>query len=342
MDRAQREGLTAEIAAIIGDQRDAIVGSVRSAIRTHIGAKSSKECLALVLRNANGDVVDRLPLAAEKRYASALIAFVRKQPFEGRTLDSGLTDSTAVVVADAFAAHIGEKSDAIAEKLMPLMISDERFVGALSAAMMSAYSGPVPRHLQKKVVSVLTAKLGGVLSQTIDTTTTATIKASLVKLAAASMSSPIAVKIASLLVASLTTTLKPIIVKLLASTAFKAAVVSKLKAVIVGSMLGAFVKIIGVKLGLTTAGAFLWVLIPLVLAWIAYEVTHFNEKLAAKVSDSVADDLADDFSRTSRSLADTVVEQLVLGGAGLLAGKLVVDENVIDLIHESIRDAELA
>jgi len=340
VDQKQREGLIAEIAALIGDQREAIVIDIRAAIVNHISSKSSSECLSLVQRTSYGGIIDTLPLAAEKRYASALIAFVRKKPFEGFALDSALTDSTAEVVADAFSRRIGAKADAIAEKLLPLLVSDTRFVSGLSAAIISAYSGPVPRILQKKVVAVLTTKLGTVLSQTIDTTTTATIKASLIKLTATSISSPIAIKVASSIVGSLMTTLKPIIIKLLTSTAFKAAIVTKLKSIIVGSMLGAFIKIVGVKLGLTTAGSVMWILIPLVIAWIIYEISHFPDKLAAKVADSVAEDLLGNFADTTRSLSETLVERLLIEGTGLLASHIIQDESIVNIIEESVRESQ--
>lgn len=331
--------IVSELASLIGEQRDQIVRNVRSAVALHIGSKSPQECLGLVLRDSRDAVVGRLPLAAEMRYAKALIAFVRKQSFEGRTLDSDLTDSTAQVVADAFSDGIGQNADEITRRLVPLIISDTRFAAALSAALLSAYSGPVPAIVQRKVLSILTAKLTAVLSQTLDSSTTTALKASLAKLAVATVASPIAVKITAAICVSLMATLKPILVKLLASTAFKAAVVAKLKTIIIGSLLGAFVKIIGVKLGLTAGSAFMVVLIPAVLVWIGYEVVHFPAKLATKVSEGVADDLSGNFAETNLTLADTLVEKIVVEGAATLARQLINDEVIAEFIRASVSEA---
>lgn len=339
MDEKARRELIDEITQIIGGQKAEISSGVSAAIRSHIAAKSPSECLKLILRNDSGDVMRTLPMAVEKDYAKALIAFVRGQTFEGRTIDSALTDSTSEVVADVFAAKIGERADAISDKLMPLLVSDQRFIDGVADALVASFSGTVPQHLKRKVVAALSGKLTAALNQSIDTTTTASIKASVIKVTAATVSSPLGIKIAAVLVKTLAVVLKPIILKLLASSAFKAAIMSKLKAVVIGAMLGAFFKIIGVKLGLSAGAVFLWVVIPIVLAWIAYEISSFPEKLADKVSEGVVNDIDANFAQTSASMAETLVERVIVEGAAMLARSLADDDLIGEIIDESIRDA---
>lgn len=338
MSREKNDAKNA-LSSLLGEQRDAIVARVRRAVAAYIGGRKPRECLDLVLRDDDGDIVGRLPMAAEKRYAQALIAFVRRQSFEGRSLDSALTDPTAQVVADEFSAEVGTHADRISQVLVPLLISDARFAAALSTALLAAYSGPVPAMINRKIAATLTAKLSAVLSQTIDSTTAATLKASIANLAGTTVSSPVAAKIATVVVGSLTASLAPILVKLLSTAAFKTVIVAKLKAVIIGAMLGAFIKIVGVKLGLTTASAFAFVLIPIVLAWIAYEITHFPEKLADKVSTSVAADMASNFDGTAATLAENLVDRLITDGTSMLASHLLREREIVDFIEQCVRDA---
>lgn len=338
MKDSVRSALIDEIAEVIDGQRETVVRNVRASIHAHIGSKSPTECLTLVRRGSSGAVLETLPMELEKRYAAALIAFIRKQPFEGSQLDSILTDSTSEIVAESFSECIGEKAQEISERAMPILISDERFIRGLSESLTDLHTGTIPQQLKSKVIGVLTHKLSGSLAQTIDTSTTASIKASVMKVAATSISSPVATKITLVLVKTLGVALKPIIIKLMASAAFKAALISKLKAIIVGALLGGFMKIIGVKLGLSAGAAFMWVLIPILLAWLAYEYLSFPEHLAKKVAESVAEDLEGGFSDTSKEMALSLVERLVVDGGATVASRIINDNTIAELIDACIQE----
>lgn len=278
-------------------------------------------------------------MAAEAQYAKALLAFVMGKDFEGGKLDSGLTDDTSNLVANVFSEKLGEKADDISSRMIPLVISDQRFVNGLSAALVELHSGALPAHVKAKVVGAFSGKLSAALSQAIDTSTAAAVKASVMKATAASISSPIGIKVTAALVKALSLALKPILLKLLASSAFKAAIVAKLKVVIIGAMLGAFFKIIGVKLGLGAGAVFLWIVLPIVIGWLIYEVNVFPSKLAEKVSEGVVADIDRNFAETSRDIADTMIEQVIVEGAALLARSFANDEVIASLLEESLREA---
>lgn len=339
MDNDVRQQLVQEIVEIIEEQRSEISSALSTAISEHISGKSPGQCLELVKRGPSGAVARRLPMAIDAEYAKALVAFVRGKDFEGAPLDSALTDSTSDVVADVFSTKLGEKGEEISSRMIPLIVSDQRFVNGLSEAMVASYSGPLPAHLRQKVVAIFSGKLTAALAHAIDASTTAAIKASVMKVTVASVSSPIGIKVTAAMVKALSIALKPIIMKLLASSAFKAAIVAKLKVVIVGAMLGAFFKIIGVKLGLSAGAVFLWVVLPAVVVWLAYEVSSFPRKLAEKVSEAVVADIDSNFSATSRHIADTLIERVVVEGAAILAKQFVNDDAMAELLSESVRSA---
>lgn len=336
---AKAEAVTAITKIIVGEKAT-ITAAVERGIYEHLRNEEPKACLRLVKLNSKGDVAEWLPMKAERRYASALVAFIRKTRFEGADLDSGLTPAVSSMVAEIFASKLGEQADRISELVLPLLISSDRFLSSLSDSLLAAFSSPIPKMIQGKVGGLLTSKLSSALAQTIDTSTTATIKASVAKVAAASVASPVAVKISASLVLGLSGALKPIIVKLLASAAFKAAIVAKVKAIVVGALLAAFAKIIGVKLGLTAGAAFLWILIPAVLGWLVYEYHQFPEKLAKSVSASVAEAMDNGFQDTSRSISESLIEAILVGGGAILATHLIADEAIQDLIRESVQAAE--
>jgi hypothetical protein len=292
-----------------------------------------------VKRDESGKVIGTLPMEMTMRYAKALIAFVREQDFEGKQLDSCLTDSTSDVVAEAFAAQLGNKADQISEVILRLMVSNERFLTALSQHLIALSGSPMTHQVRTQAASALLAKLGAVLTHALDTTAGAAIKASVVKFTAIAVTSPIAWKLTVSLVTTMGAALKPIILKLLASTAFKMAIMSKIKAIVVGSVLAAFMKLIGTKVAGLVGGSMMIIVLPLVLGWLAYEVVYFPEKLAEKVSDSVATDMAKDFHQTTQTIAESLVEGVLIQGAGLLARQLIADQAVFELVQVAVGEA---
>lgn len=339
MDDATRGSLIADVAAVIEGQKDEVIAAIRSEITSYIGGKRPSECLALVQRDDSGSVFKTLPMEANSDYARALISFVRDKPYNGYRLDSALTDPTSSRVADVFAKTIGDKADDIAARALPALISDKRFVDGLSASIVGLYSSTLPQQVQKMAVKGLSTKLSSALSQSIDTTTVAAVKLSVAKIAAASVASPLATQISLAIIKTLGVVLKPIIVKLLASSAFKAAIVAKLKAIIVASILGAFVKIIGVKLGLSAGATFMIFLIPVLLAWIAYEISSFPEKLSSKVANGVAEDLSGNFAKTSLTMAETLIEKMIVESVGIVATELMANAVIVDAVKAAVDQA---
>ena len=83
----------------------------------------------------------------------------------------------------------------------------------------------------------------------------------------------------------------------------------------------------------------MWVLIPVVLGWLAYEYFSFPGHLAEKVADSVAGDIQNNFSDTSNSMALSIVEKLIVDGASAVAAKIINEDIIASLIASSLEEA---
>lgn len=324
MQQNERDAVIARIAALIEGQKEALVPAVRLAIQHHIASQSVGACLTIVARDPKGQILETFaPTPPNGRYVKALTAFVLKRGFEGKALDSGLSDSTAEEVAAAFAGKLEVISDELTETMLPFLLRSEVFVASLSGALAAAYRGTIPHQMKSQLTSILTRKLKVALSQHVDTSSIAAVKMSIAKVVASSVASPLGAKMAAMVVHTLLTSLKPILIKLLASTALKAAILSKIKAIIIASFLGAFIKLLAVKLGISTGVAFAWVLLPALLAWLAYEAMHFPEKLAANVAGDVAKDLESGFQQTGISIAEAMVTLAITECAGVVAREVI-------------------
>lgn len=329
------------IRSLINSKKSTIISDVNSAIINSISNKTPSECLEIISRSSGGDVFKRYPFRLNKEYAGVLLDFIRKKQIDGRNLDSGLTDPTCDLVANIFSRHVEEMSDEISGAVIKVIISNDRFVRGISDVIIASSSTPVPRLLQKKLSAVVTKKIGHALLTAVDSSTYATVKLSVMKVAGAAAASPVAMKLAATLITSLATTLKPIIIKMLASTAVKTAIMSKIKAVIMGALLGSFIKIIGAKLGVSLGVAYAFVLAPLIIVWLTHEYKTLPRKLAKSVADSVAKDMAYGFENTAQSLAEMIVERVVIDGVGLISAQFINENNVDDFIEECLAELDV-
>jgi hypothetical protein len=339
MDDMRKSAVDA-VTMIIAGREDTLIPGVEEAIRSYIAAQERLTCLTIVSRGESGDMLEVFaPRPPDLRYVRALTAFVLKRDFEGRKLDSILSEGTAAKVADVFAAELASASDKISDALVPFVLRSEVFVEGLSSAVIDAYQGGVPAHMRRQVTTALTGKLKTVLAQHIDSTAIGSIKAGLGKTVGSAVATPVGAKLAAVMVHTLATSLKPIIIKILSSTALKAAIATKLKAVVIGSFLGAFVKLLAVKLGLSTAATVAWILLPILVAWLSAEAYRFPGKLADSVADAVGRDMRAGFQQTSRSTAEMIVEMAASEAIAVVARSMITDDDVAEIINRAIQDA---
>ena len=125
--------------------------------------------------------------------------------------------------------------------------------------------------------------------------------------------------------------LQPIILKILASAAFKAAIASKIQAIIVTSVVGGLAQLLAAKLGLTMSTIFAWAFIPILLAWMAHEAWTFPQKLASKLADEITADLQKNFEKTSSVLSDKLANMLLVEGIALLTEQILSNDKVVSI-----------
>lgn len=339
IDGPTRQRLIAEAARVLVEQRAAIVGDVRAAVRAEIARQSLRQCLSLVALAPEGGKTEALPMEMDKRYASALIAFICKRPFEGRELDSVLTEPTAALVADVFTRKVAERSDELAEKLVPVLACSRKFIADVAEDVVGEYRATIPHTALAPVSSALGGKFASALMETIDSRTDESIRESILGISRGARNQPLAAQISLALIRNLSASLKPIVASLLGSAALKSAIAAKIKVLVLGAVLGAFVKLVGLKFGLTAGTTLLWIAIPVVLGWIAYEAANFPDHLADRVANGIATDLDRHFTDTSEAMAQALVEQIAADSAPMIARDLIRDPAITTLLDQAIAEA---
>ena len=81
-------------------------------------------------------------------------------------------------------------------------------------------------------------------------------------------------------------------------------------------------------------------MLPLVIGWLTYEYLELPQKLAKKVAESIVEELSGSFPENSKSIAESMVQQVLLSGAGMLAGSMIDDDMMQELLGQTRREAE--
>ncbi len=305
-----REALVRELTAQLGDKKPAFLADVRSSVSSYIEAQGSG-CLTLIERRDRGDIT--WELAADPSYVARLVSFCRAKPHDGNAIDSALTPPIADLVSQKFQKLYDDSSDEIAESVLRFIMKDE----VLSKSMVdtviasSAYAASAVRN---RLASTLLENI----QQFLHTSAGHAVTTFVGKTVAATVSKPIGAKIAAMLVKALSTQLKVVIAKVIASGALKGVIATAVKKFVIFAVAGAIVKAVAAKFGISTMAAFMWILIPFIVAYIAYEVHTFPRHLAEKVSAKVVEELSGRYTEVNTEVCDRIVAQIVDTGIAVI------------------------
>lgn len=326
MDKNQ---LVNDLTVKFNDKKDDFLIDVQSAVKGYISNQGAG-CLTLVERKRNGGT-ERWALSAHPGYALRLIAFCRGKKYKGNEIDSGLTAPMIGIVTRQFEKLYETNDEEIAQAIMTYIIQDKVLSKSLiDTVINSTAAGKISAEIKAKMAALI-------LSQVKDALQVAIAKGSLVtvgKAVAAVASKPIAAKLAMMLVKFISLHLKAVIAKVLASAAIKTLIAAAVKKFLLAALVAALVKAIAAKFGISAGAAFLWVLIPVIVAYIAYEIVTFPGHLGDKVSERLGEDLSDKFTNINEDVFDRVVSEVLDNGLGAIIEQFAQSNEVQNMIGE--------
>lgn len=314
----------------LNEKKADFLADTRAAVCSYIEDQGSG-CLTLIERRYQGDLV--WSLSADPSYLARLVAFCREKPYDGHAIDSALTQPIAEIVARRFEALYEDSSDDIAETVLQFIMDDEVLSNALvdSVIASSAYAGAAVRN---RAASMLLDQIQHFMHTSAGHTVMDVVGQSV----ATSVSKPIGVKIAALLVKALGTQLKVVIAKVIASGALKGIIGAAVKKFVVFAVAGVIVKAVAVKFGIGPLAAFMWILIPFVIAYLAYEVATFPAHLAEKVGDKVVDELSGRYTEVNADACDKIVASIIDTGIAVLVRPIADSPEVQGALREFMQD----
>lgn len=326
-----REQLVNDLATRFNGKKTNFLTDVRSAVNGYISSQGTG-CLTLIEKKRNG-TKEKWELSPHPGYALRLIAFCRGKKYEGNEIDSGLTEPVIGIVTRQFEHLYQANDEEIAKTIMSFIIQNQVLSASLvDTVINSAAVGKITDEVKARMASLI-------LSQVQDALQVALAKGSLVtvgKTVTAVASKPIAAKIAMMLVKFIAVHLKTVIAKVLASAAIKTIIAAAVKKFLVAALTAAIVKAIAAKFGISAGAVFLWILIPVIVAYIAYEVVTFPGHLGEKVSEKVVEDLSGKFTNINQDVFKRVVSEVIDNGFGAIIEQFAQSDEVQDAIGELV------
>lgn len=328
MDKHQ---LVNDLVTKFNDKKYDFLSDVRSAVTGYISNQGAG-CLTLVEKKRNGEK-NVWKLSPHPGYALRLIAFCRGAKYDGNEIDSGLTEPIIGIVSRQFERLYQTNDEEIAKAILEFIVQDKALSkGFVDTIVNSAAANKITGEIKARAATLILLQIKDVLQ-------IALAKGALIavgKTVAAVASKPIATKIAMMLVKFIALHLKGVIAKVLASAAIKAIIATAVKKFILAALTATLVKAIAAKFGISASAAFLWILIPVIVAYIAYEVVTFPQHLGGKVGDKIVEDLSSNYGKINEDVFDRIVTEVVDNGIGAIMEQFVNSKEMQDALGDLI------
>ena len=270
--------LVDEIAGLLEPERDQLIEGSRSRVKKYISGQGS-ECLKLIEHKRGGTKI--WMLGADPRYVARLSAFCVNRPptYSGNRLDSGLTQPVVNIVTEEFEKVYDRKSEAIGDAIATELLSDEEFAKAVVSQILdNSASRKLNSKVRGQVIDLVLEQISQEVSQASMDAVSAKVSSSVASVAA----QPITAKIALMVTKLIAANSKVIIAKIVASKAAKLAIAAAVNKFVAAAIVAALAKAFAAKFGISVAGATTVVLIPIILAYITYEIATFPEHLGER------------------------------------------------------------
>lgn len=330
--KRKAEGTTVEcIVTELGAKKDEVISKIKTEINDYIENISPAECLTLVSRSSDGSICSHwYPSEVFSGYTGRMLAFLRSEKYEGKVIDSALTDSVVEIVSNQFSKFYDDNSITIAKPLLNQLLKDEVFVSQLSNQIVQISGGVIPLYIKDELSKSLVHYIEDHIQTNIVHSSATQIQQLASGIITHATAVPITTAISAVLVKNMAIFLKGAIAKVLATSAAKTMLMGIIKKIVAAKIIAAFVAILGPVLG---GVSIIYIVAPLLAAYIAYEISNLPEELAEKVSTAVASELSGSFEKINKGMATRLIQSMSIGMATSFANDVMHDTVFKELLE---------
>lgn len=151
-------------------------------------------------------------------------------------------------------------------------------------------------------------------------------------LAATTAGTQVATIVAHLLLKLLAANIGHMVAKLLASAFLKKLLAILIKKFVLAAVTAVVLQFLATHVGIAAGGStIMWIVMPLLMAYIGYKVATFPKKLGEKVSRKIREELESRFEPTNRTILEKIFES-VFGGNDLVR-EIAKDEEFQNMLR---------
>jgi hypothetical protein len=320
-----------ELLNALGKDKQKFLNATQSAVKNYISAQGSG-CLTVVGLNSACEPTTTYEPSASITYARALLAFSRGKDFNSQPLDSGLTRPVAAIVVGEFEKLYGSNSAALEKALLHVLTEDSTILNSMVQTIVdsrltdmalgqtrSFVASRLTKEVSQRACTLIVEHMKTYAhhSAAVGGHVTTVGKKAVTDVATVSLAKTVALVITKMIASGM----GPLLAKLLATAAFKTAIMTALKKYIIAAIIATIIKAIAVKIGIASSTLIAWVLIPLIVAFIAREIYVFPGHLAEKVAEKLREELDGNFTAINK----TILEKLFDGLGGMAVNNIAQD-----------------
>jgi hypothetical protein len=270
---------------------------IEAATRAKLAATSASTVLTFVTPSGR-----RLEPAPSVAYISALWSFTRNQLYEGETLDSALSQPIAETVQSALQDFLGSEA---AHTAIATAVGGG--VGGASQSILSAELTRVAKEVFDQTGLSPKSVLEDLVVHTAHDQAVNFLHSAAGKALLAALSKTLVTAVGKIAVYSL---VKAAAVKAVSSVAFKSLIVAVIKKIgLLTIAKAAVIKLLAIALPAVVVAKIpiFWVLLPLVVAFLAYEMHNMPGKLSKELPPQIGEKLQENWPEIAKATADHIL-----------------------------------
>lgn len=320
------EALIQEIDKQLGKDKSAFLSKLRTDIYNYVSNRSTAECLSVVEKGYCWEPSDSLD-----GYIPRFIAFIRKKKYKGNELDSALTKRIVSITTDSYNNYVENHNTAIVSPLLKELLNNKIIIESLASQMVDNWNSTMSKALREKLVSVLIHKIEESIGDNLIHASSDAVSLLCTKIIATAVSIPITKSIAIILAKNMAIALKGVIAKVLASAAFKSTMATIVKKFVAAKIIAIVISLVGAKIAGISIG---WIVAPLIIAFIAYEISTLPGKMATKISDAVVEELSGKFTELNHNISTGIAKEFGTAALSAYLSDVAKDIAVGDILNK--------
>jgi hypothetical protein len=306
-----------DVIVLLNERKEAFLDDIESDVRIYIKS-TGKQCIAIVEKNSSSGVILKtweVHLNDDlSDFCKVLYKFVRKEQYHGNDLDSALTEPIANMVETAYQEFYKSESEAISRGMLVMLAADElnlcSFIDRIADIALHQFS----KQVRKQVVHMLIHQI----EENVNQGTLHSVGQHVGHLAVATAGTQVTTIVAHLLLKLLAANIAHLVAKLLGSALLKKVLAVLIKKFVLAAVTTTVVQFLATHVGAAVGGStIMFIVMPLLIAYIGYQISTFPEMLSKKVSKKIREELESKFESTNKTILEEIFHT-VFGGNELV------------------------